>query len=156
MWNVFAADLQNEPHAASWGFGRSIDWDRAATRLGNYVLRGCPRWLIMVEGVGYKPGAPEGNDPAMGLWWGGNLVGVREAPVKLSNPRRLIYSPHAYGPGVFQQPYFKDPTFPLNMPSVWEQHWGFVVKQTGQPIVLGEMGGWYKGCARHGLDSAFL
>ena len=58
MWNVFAADLQNEPHAASWGFGRSVDWDRAAGRLGNHVLRGCPRWLVMVEGVGYKPGAP--------------------------------------------------------------------------------------------------
>ena len=86
----------------------------------------------------------------MGLWWGGNLIGARDAPVQLSNPRRLIYSPHAYGPGVFQQPYFKDPTFPLNMPAVWEQHWGFVAKQTGQPIVLGEMGGWYKGCAAFG------
>ena len=95
VWNVFAVDLQNEPHAAGWGFGRPTDWDRAASRLGNHVLRQCGRWLVMIEGVGYSPGAPEGNDPSLGLWWGGNLIGAREAPVELANMRRLVYSPHA-------------------------------------------------------------
>ena len=72
--------LMNEPHAASWGFGKATDWDRGATRLGNKVLQLCPRWMVMVEGVGYKPGAPDGNDPANCYWWGENLVGARVAP----------------------------------------------------------------------------
>jgi len=67
----------NEPHAASWGFGRATDWDRAAARLGNRVLQLCPRWLIFVEGVGNTPGAPDGDDPDAGYWWGGNLVGAK-------------------------------------------------------------------------------
>ena len=42
QWNVFAADLQNEPHAASWGKGLAIDWNKGET-LGNHVLSVCPR-----------------------------------------------------------------------------------------------------------------
>ena len=29
---------------------------------GNHVLGKCPRWLIFVEGVGYAPGAIDGDD----------------------------------------------------------------------------------------------
>ena len=53
-WNVFAVDLQNEPHASSWAKDPATDWNKAAERIGNHVLTQCPRWLIMVEGVGYK------------------------------------------------------------------------------------------------------
>ena len=45
------ADLQNEPHAASWGRNRNTDWNRAAEMLGNHVGELCPRWLIFVEGA---------------------------------------------------------------------------------------------------------
>ena len=40
QWNVFAVDLQNEPHAASWGkgLGDASDWGHAAERLGDHVL----------------------------------------------------------------------------------------------------------------------
>ena len=39
QWNVFAVDLMNEPHAASWGKGQgaSSDWGHAAERIGNHV-----------------------------------------------------------------------------------------------------------------------
>ena len=37
QWNVVAADLQNEPHAASWGKGLVTDWNKAAERIGNHV-----------------------------------------------------------------------------------------------------------------------
>ena len=144
-WNVFAVDLQNEPHAASWGFGKATDWDRAAARIGNRVLDACPRWMIFVEGVGYSPGAPGGDDPADGFWWGGNLVGAKLAPVVLQDQRRLVYSPHTYGPGTFEQPYFKAPGFPRNMDGVWDAQWAFVAEETGQPLVLGEIGGFYTG-----------
>lgn len=95
-WNVFAADLMNEPHAASWGFQRPTDWDVAAGRLGDHVASLCPRWLVMVEGVGFTPGAPGADDPAEGIWWGGNLFGAQKSPVALSDPTRLVYSPHTY------------------------------------------------------------
>ena len=47
-WNVFAADVQNEPFASSWGFGGpGSDWRLGAEDLGNHILSVCPRWLIM-------------------------------------------------------------------------------------------------------------
>ena len=63
QWNVVAVDLKDKPSAASWGMGGDDDWDAAAARLGNHVLGKCPRWLIVVEGVGAKPGADQ--DPEM-------------------------------------------------------------------------------------------
>lgn len=29
-------------------------------------------------------------------------MGVRHAPVKLRDPTKLVYSPHTYGPAVFE------------------------------------------------------
>ena len=64
------ADLQNEPHSASWGKGdERTDWGHAAERIGNHVLSQCARWLIFVEGVGYHPGAPGMDNDAWGIWW---------------------------------------------------------------------------------------
>jgi aryl-phospho-beta-D-glucosidase BglC (GH1 family) len=103
QWNVFAVDLQNEPHASSWGKGGTKDWGHAAERLGNHVLSSCPRWLIMVEGVGYDPGAPGMDNGGAGIWWGENLAGAKAQPVKLSNPHKLVYSPHC-APPLAQQP----------------------------------------------------
>jgi aryl-phospho-beta-D-glucosidase BglC (GH1 family) len=70
--NVAFVDLQNEPHASSWGKGEDgdapHDWGLAAERIGNHVLSHCPRWMIMVEGVGYKPGALDMDDGGAGIW----------------------------------------------------------------------------------------
>ena len=153
-WNVFAADLQNEPHASSWAKGRATDWNRAAERIGNHVLALCPRWMIFVEGVGYTPGAPGLDDASQGVWWGENLAGVRRAPIRLSDGSRLVYSPHTYGPGVYLQEYFKDPAFPQNMPAVWDAHFGFVQRTTGVPVVIGEIGGVYEDRDREWQDWA--
>ena len=68
--SIFAADLQNEPHHASWGKGVPTDWDRAAKRIGDHVNGLCPRWLIMVEGVGAVPGAPGLDSSSEGVFWG--------------------------------------------------------------------------------------
>ena len=144
QWNVFAADLQNEPHKASWGKGLDTDWDKAAERIGNHVLSKCPRWLVMVEGVGYSPGAPHADDASMGFWWGENLVGIKVSPVKLSNQKRLVYSPHSYGPSAYMQSYFEDKSFPQNMDKIWDSHFGWAQRATGQAIVIGEIGGFYE------------
>ena len=82
-WNAFAADLANEPRAASWGRGASTDWNLAAERLGDAVLGACPRLLIFVQGVGGEPGAKGDGGPGKGYFWGENLVGARAAPVRL-------------------------------------------------------------------------
>ena len=154
QWNIFAVDLQNEPQKASWGKARSTDWDKAAERIGNHVLSRCPRWLIMVEGVGYNPGAPHADDASMGFWWGENLVGIKVAPVMLSDQKRLVYSPHSYGPSVYMHEYFEEENFPHNMDAIWDSHFGFAQHATGQAIVIGEMGGFYKGKDRVWQDWA--
>ena len=57
-WNIFAADLFNEPWGATWGDGdEERDWPLYASRLGDIVLQECPRWLVFVEGVGAGPRA---------------------------------------------------------------------------------------------------
>jgi endoglucanase len=136
--NVFAADLKNEPHGqASWGEGnRATDWNTAAERIGNAILAANPKLLIFVEGVDHCKG--------VGGWWGGLLTGVKTNPVKLSVPNKLVYSPHCYGPSVAMQSYFSDPSFPDNMPPIWDQHFGFVEQQGLGTVCIGEWGGWMK------------
>ena len=74
--------------------GEGSDWGHAAERLGNHVLRECPRWLVFVEGIGYSPGAPNMDNSGWGIWWGENLAGARSQPIRLSDPSKLVYSPH--------------------------------------------------------------
>ena len=134
-WNVFAVDLQNEPHAASWGkgMGRWSDWGHAAERLGNLVLGQCRRLLIFVEGVGSTPGAPGMDDVNEGVWWGENLAGARLQPVTLSVPGRLVYSPLVFGPGIYMQRYFQEPAFPFNLQRIYEERWGYLASRRTAP-----------------------
>lgn len=109
-WNVFGVDLQNEPYKASWGKDAATDWSLAAARLGNHVLSRCPRWMVFVEGVGAWPGAAGATQEqarTAGIWWGENLRGARQSPVRLARPDKLVYSPHTWGPSVFLQPRFR-------------------------------------------------
>jgi len=131
---VVGADLHNEPHGpATWGDGHpKTDWRLAAERCGNALLDVHPDWLIFVEGVEKFRGET--------YWWGGNLAGAREFPVRLKIPHRLVYSPHDYGPGVFGQPWFKAADFPANMPALWNKHWGYLHHERLAPIWLGEFG----------------
>jgi endoglucanase len=137
--NVIGADLKNEPHGqASWGTGDpATDWRQAAERAGNAILGVNPNWLIVVEGV-------ERNVPAQqlpGHWWGGNLEGVRTYPVQLSRPNKLVYSPHEYGAGVYNQPWFNEPSFPQNLYSRWQIGFQYIADQNIAPILIGEFGG---------------
>lgn len=51
---------------------------------------------------------------------GENLVGAHRHPIKLSDPSRLIYVPHVYGPGVKSMPYMMNDEFPENSDLVWQ------------------------------------
>jgi endoglucanase len=131
---VVAADLNNEPHGiATWGAGDpGTDWNTAAEKCGNAVLAANPDWVIVVEGT-----EKVGSD---GYWWGGNLSGVRSKPIKLSDPSKLMYSAHEYGPEVHDQPWFSDASFPNNLPALWTSKFDFIMQQNLGHILIGEFG----------------
>ncbi|UII21517.1 cellulase family glycosylhydrolase [Fulvivirga ligni] len=131
---VVAMDLNNEPHdAATWGNSNpATDWNKAAERCGNAILAVNPNVLIMVEGIEDYNGDV--------YWWGGNLMGAASYPVTLSNPSKLVYSPHEYGPTVYPQSWFTDPSFPSNMPGIWNQHFGYLYNNNISPLFVGEFG----------------
>ena len=137
--NVIGADLKNEPHGrASWGTNdEATDWRLAAERAGNAVLAIAPHWLIVVEGV-------EKNVPGQRLpahWQGGNLEGAGRYPVRLKTARKLVYSPHEYGAGVYNQPWFSEATFPKNLLDRWEVGFHYLASRNTAPILIGEFGG---------------
>ena len=131
---VVGADLHNEPHSpACWGCGdQTLDWRLAAERAGNAILAVNPDWLIIVEGVDCF-----GGDCT---WWGGNLQGTTNFPVRLNVANRLVYSPHEYAASVFVQPWFNDPAFPNNLNAIWEKNWGFLRTNNIAPVLVGEFG----------------
>jgi len=137
--NVIGADLKNEPHGkASWGTNdQATDWRLAAERCGNAIQAINPNWLIVVEGV-------ENNVPGQKLkihWMGANLEGVARFPVRLSRPNKLVYSPHEYGQGVFNQPWFSEANFPNNLINRWETGWNYIATKGIAPVWIGEFGG---------------
>ncbi|MEU8261146.1 cellulase family glycosylhydrolase [Micromonospora sp. NPDC048999] len=150
---VIGADLHNEPHAegtnpnatgACWGCGdTNRDWRLAAERAGNAILGVQPNWLIFVEGVscpsGGEPNVWNGENEDCG-WWGGNLSKAKDFPVRLNVANRLVYSPHEYAISVYHQKWFDDPTYPANMPAIWDKYWGYLYKQNIAPIMMGEFG----------------
>jgi endoglucanase len=148
---VVGADLHNEPHhvqgnpsaGACWGCGNTAtDWRLAAERAGNAILAANPNWLIVVEGVDcYGPGGV--TEPSQGAectWWGGNLTGAKDYPVRLNVANRVVYSPHEYDNGVFNQTWFSDPNFPNNMNALYDRWWGYLYKNNVAPVMLGEFG----------------
>ncbi len=137
--NIIGADLKNEPHGrASWGTNDpATDWRLAAERGGNEIQAINPNWLFVVEGV-------ENNVPGQKLkihWMGGNLEGVERNPVRLSRPNKVVYSPHEYGPGVYNQPWFSESSFPNNLPNRWETGWNYIATKGIAPVFIGEFGG---------------
>jgi len=132
---VIGVDLHNEPHGqACWGCGDPTrDWRAAATRAGDAVLAVNPRLLIVVEGVQVQ------NDGS-NTWWGGGLKDVRTAPVTLSVPGRVVYSPHEYPSTVSWQPWFGAADYPANLPGIWDANWGYLARENIAPVWVGEFG----------------
>ncbi len=141
---VVGMDLNNEPNGkidnlagARWGTGDEFDWRLAAEKCGNAILEANPNVLILVEGIeAYIK--PDGE--LTSYWWGGNLQGARDYPVRLSNPKKLMYSPHEYGPRVHDQKWFSAADFPENMPGIWEEQFNFLNTNKTTPLLIGELG----------------
>ena len=145
---VVGADLRNEPHTpsyqsygtgATWGTGSmTTDWRLAAERAGNAVLAVNPNLLIAVEGIDVYQ-AP-GGGTSDSDWWGGNLEGAAQYPVRLSVPNRLVYSAHDYGPDLFQQTWFNSSTTYDSLAAVWNKFWGYLAASDTAPVWVGEFG----------------
>ena len=87
------ADLKNEPYAMYWGnpglqtpagtYPEPDRWDALARRLADMLQASCPRWLVLVQGVGHCrksggseggeckfPSAPGNQNMEVSTWWG--------------------------------------------------------------------------------------
>ena len=135
LWNVVGVDLMDKPYKSSWGSGEpATDWQSAAARIGNHVLRLCPRWLVFAQGVGANPGAgPLGADGLglenpleIGFFMGENLIGAKRQPIALEIPSRLVYAPTSFGPSTYPFDFFAFGKFPQNMPDVWKIKFGAI------------------------------
>ncbi len=127
-------DLYNEPYKLSWD-----DWHSMAEDAARVVLTSNPSLLVFVEGVGDLSSSGQ-----HATFWGENLYPFKSKPLNI--PRsRLVLSPHTYGPSVYaEHVYFKDQSFPNNMPGVWDEHFGFL-RDLGYPVAVGEFGGRLQG-----------
>jgi endoglucanase len=134
-------DIKNEPYGrATWGTGNAAtDWNKAAERAGQAVLSVNPNLLIFVQGVGENPVCSSN----VYHFWGQNLEPQKCTPISESAipAGKLVFSPHIYGPDVNRQYYFDDPSFPANMPQVWDTQFGFLAGN--YTLVPGEWGGKY-------------
>lgn len=168
---IIAYDLKNEPHGkrgydgsvcpdniAKWDDSTDLNnWKYSAEQCANSILAVNPNALILIEGVEQYPktdkgytydtpdiwNAPADQSPWYGAWWGGNLRGVRDYPVKPeSGTGQIVYSPHDYGPSVYNQTWFdKDFTTQTLLDDYWYDTWAYINEEDIAPLLIGEWGG---------------
>mmetsp|Transcript_14238 Transcript_14238/g.21062 ORF Transcript_14238/g.21062 Transcript_14238/m.21062 type:complete len:437 (-) Transcript_14238:72-1382(-) len=148
MPNFMGIDIMNEPHGAvTWGMGLDTDWDVASARIAKTLKLMHPSYdrLILVEGI-HSGGAPSPypeTDSAYEKFWGSNLDGLYTTLVDVGEEldHLLVYSSHIYGPSLYPHKAFSDPTFPDNMPAIWDKQINFVEGMVNKPVIVGEWGG---------------
>lgn len=160
---IIAYDLKNEPHgkpfegdaAAIWNDSKDANnWKYVAEQAAARILAKNPNVLIMVEGIEIYPIDIDKNGDFASTnekdyyfnWWGGNLRGVKDYPVDLGKyQNKLVYSPHDYGPTVYQQPWFKgDYDYDSLMKDCWGDNWFYIYEDNIAPLLIGEWGGFMK------------
>ncbi|RUL95003.1 MULTISPECIES: cellulase family glycosylhydrolase [Micromonospora] len=158
---IVAMDIKNEPHGtpndpqrAKWDSSTDQDnFKYACETAGKRILAINPNLLILCEGIEVypRPGAtwnspntnPDRSPNYFYNWWGGNLRGVAEHPVNLgAHQDQLVYSPHDYGPLVFEQPWFAGDFDKESLTNdVWRPNWFYIHEQNIAPLLIGEWGG---------------
>lgn len=163
---IIAIDLKNEPHGtadtidlmAKWDDSTDpTNWKYAAETAAAAVLEQNPNLLILVEGTEVYPKFEDGADWTSQnidysrypysyyhhTWWGGNFRGVVDYPIDLGEHQdQLVYSPHDYGPLVYEQTWFYEGfTQDTLMDDVWYDNWFFIHDQGIAPLLMGEWGG---------------
>lgn len=171
---IIGFDLKNEPHtntgdlkkmseSAIWdNSNRPTNWKRVAQETALKILDVNPNVLIFVEGIEIYPKdglwddeetntSPwTGNADYYGNWWGGNLRGVKDYPINLGKyQKQLVYSPHDYGPLVYEQSWFKGEFVTADdaqakkilYEQCWRDNWAYIMEGGISPLLVGEWGG---------------
>jgi endoglucanase len=121
---VIGADLRNEVRAL-WGTLSWQQWATAAERLGDKLHTMNENWLIVVEGLGSA----------------NFLTKVRDRPIKLRIPQRVVYSAHVYswsgwgssGGRYAQRDY-------LSFSESMRENWEYLLEEDISPVWVGEFG----------------
>ncbi|MCR5615101.1 MAG: glycoside hydrolase family 5 protein [Saccharofermentans sp.] len=161
---IIAYDLKNEPHGkasesefAIWNDStKENNWKMVAEEAGNAILDVNPNVLIVIEGIQIYPIDPVGNDftstndeDYYNTWWGGNLMAVKDYPIDFGSEERnkqIVYSPHDYGPLVYEQPWFEGGfSFDSLYKDAWYDYWLYIEEEDIAPILIGEWGGFMDG-----------
>jgi endoglucanase len=175
---IIGFDLKNEPHTNTGNYkilsecaiwddsDRANNWKRVAQETALEILEVHPNVLIFVEGVEIYPKdglwddeqidtSPwTGKNDYFGNWWGGNLRGAKDYPLDLgAYQKQLVYSPHDYGPLVYEQEWFKgdfvtaDDTAAQKIlyEQCWRDNWAFIMENGISPLLIGEWGGLTEG-----------
>ncbi len=163
--NLIGIDIFNEPWDYTWS-----DWKRLSENAYTAINSVNPNVLIFVEGISASADNQDGTpdtitkvphgSETINPNWGENLFEAGLAPLNIPKSR-LVYSPHTYGPSVFVQKHFMDPTqtacdglegdsaadadcrIVIDAPKLrtgWEEHFGYLRAQ-GYAMVVGEFGG---------------
>jgi endoglucanase len=163
--NIMAIDIFNEPWDYTWA-----DWKRLSEAAYGAINEVNPNILILVEGISASANNQDGTPDTKTIVphgsletnpnWGENLFEAGTNPLAIPK-ERLIFSPHTYGPSVFQQTHFSDPAQPecadlegeaagdedcnivinpARLNPGWEEHFGYL-KDSGHAMVVGEFGG---------------
>ena len=158
---IIAYDLKNEPHgkpyegddAAIWNDSKKANnWKYVAETAASKVLAKNPNVLIMVEGTEIYPKNSKGDYSSKDdkdyyfNWWGGNLRAVKDFPIDLGKYQdKLVYSPHDYGPTVYEQPWFKgNYDYDSLMRDCWHDNWFYIYEENTAPLLIGEWGGFMR------------
>ena len=75
--------------------------------------------------------------------WGGNFRGAKENQIDLGEYQsQLVYSPHDYGPLVYQQKWFYEGfTKETLLKDCWYDNWFYLLDEKVAPLLMGEWGG---------------
>lgn len=157
---IIAYDLKNEPHGKPYEDNKAIwngskdenNWKYVAEQTALKVLEANPNVLIMVEGTEIYPIDIKTNGDYSSTndadyyfnWWGGNLRGVADYPINLGKyQNKLVYSPHDYGPAVYQQPWFYSGyDYDSLYKDCWHENWLYIHEDKTAPLLIGEWGGY--------------
>lgn len=66
---------------------------------------------------------------------------MRNFPVRLNVANKVVYSPHEYGQGVFDQTWFNESNFPQNLYDRWDKGFFYIAANGIAPVLIGEFGG---------------
>jgi endoglucanase len=144
---MIGIDVANERHGSceelataptsgtKWdGSNDANNYKRFIEKVGEAVHTIDNNLLIIVEGTQCY----QGHDTN----WGGNLRAVKDFPIELSTPNKVVYSPHEYGPGVSDSWWFGGSA--ISFESLWVDHfyddWFYIYDQCIAPILIGEWG----------------